>query len=176
MIDHIPPPPRPNRRPMSDVVGTGFEVYSTLKMGLFGYQAWKRAIDRGASQEEAITAGITAAIAWMTFVFVTLGSLLFLIFVSITPLIAVHQGSTRIHAWVATAVAFALGGVITICWLVLYSRLKNLLASVKRGRLYKWGFRLDRKFHLLEFPAWGIGGVMLLTATPITALINITTL
>lgn len=168
---------------MGEVAGDSFKVYSTLKMGVLGYQAFQRAQARGASTEEAVRSGAVAALGWMTFVIGTLWQVWIIVWLGITPLrhYAVPQDTGQqtitdispTHLWLVYAVVGPLTlAVIAALWLTIYSRLKNTINSPKRGLLYQAGFHLDRRIFLL-WPTWLLGLVMFFAFVPFSILINI---
>jgi len=169
---------RKPHRPLSEVVGHAIGVYVNLKMAVLGYQAARRAFERGATTQEAIKTGAAAAGAWIMFVGFTLMYPFMFSEVLLQPVFYYAtieqpiQSQSALFMWSVTILAGVPAlAVQVVVWLILYSRLSDKLAS-KMGRLYRWGFRLRRRFFRAA-PWWKLVLLVLFSLAPMNILVNL---
>lgn len=138
----------------SEAIAHGFGVWAALKTALVGYEAAKRAADRGVPVNEAIIIGATAALAWQLmfawtiFYFISVSSILVRPLLYLDTIQHTETDHSMLYVWTVTTVFGGAALVIGIAvWLIFWHRCIDKLAG-KHGRLYRWGFRLDRRFTL----------------------------
>lgn len=173
--------PKPGYKTGSEIAVESWHIWLWLKTAVLGYQAGKDASNRGASTEEAVVAGATAALGFqlmigMTFVYlielssVIAQGILFYDPIS-TPVRTVSAG----HFWLVygPTAAFAVL-LLTSIWLALFSRLKNKLASTsKRGKMYWTGYHINRRF-FRNFRWWTLGLLTVVAPIPMGFFLSIT--
>lgn len=159
------------RRTSGEIAGDAIHVYTVLKMGVLFWQGYKDAEARGATQEEALKAGVIQAAAWIGFFVWTLFMPLWIVapFVKIADYYGgiypgIEDGTPPWLLWSGVTVGVLAVIVQVACWLVLYSKLKDKLHT-KTGRMYTWGFRIRRRFFLLT-PWWGLWLISMLANLP----------
>lgn len=174
--------PKTPRKSGGQVAGNAFGVYTTLKMGVLGYQAAQRSLARGQSMEEAVKNGAVTAGAWMGFLCLSLwypfmaGSLLISPLFFYNPILQQAnigmQANSAAYFW-SCYFLLAIPALILqlVVWLVLYSKLVDKIDS-KRGRFYRAGFRLRRRFFLLT-DWWKLVLLAIFVVTPFSFLVSL---